>query len=396
MPMEKEIYLDHASTTYVDPVVKEAMDRYMTKDFGNPSSLNTLGLHAKEAIDNARESVAMVLNCSPSEIIFTGSGTESNNLAIQGVAKALKGKGRHIITSKIEHSSVLNVCKALEEEGFEVAYIDVDRNGLVNCEKLEKAIRPDTILISIMYANNEIGAVQPVSDIGKIARKHNVYFHTDACQAAGAFELDVDKLGVDLLTVNGGKIYGPKGVGALYIRQGVKIKPIIHGGGQEKGLRSGTENVPGIVGFAKALELAEKFRPDETKRLSALRDKLVADILKKIPKSFLNGHPTKRLPNNVNVTILDVEGESLVLHLNECGVYVSTKSACSSKKLETSHVLKALGLPSEAAHCSIRLTLGKKTTEEDIDSAVEALVKTVGELRKISPVRLKPSQIFAK
>jgi cysteine desulfurase len=385
-----ETYLDHAAATYVDERVKKEMDKYCLKEYGNPGSFNTVGLRAKEAVDKAREKVAGIIGAEPKEIIFTGSGTESINLAIKGVARALKksGKGKHIITSTIEHHAVLDTCKYLEEEeGFEVTYVGVDRQGLVNPNDVESAIKEDTILISIMYANNEIGTIEPIEEIGAIARKRNVIFHTDACQA-GMLDLDVRKLNADLMTLNGSKIYGPKGTGMLYVKKGTPIKPIIHGGGQEFGLRSGTENVPGIVGFAKALEIAQHERKREAKRLTKLRDALIKGLMK-IPKVMLNGHPTKRLPNNVNVSILDIEGESLLLNLNEHGICASSGSACTSKSLKPSHVILALGVPAEIAHGSLRFTLGKRTTRRDIDKVVKVLPRIVERLRELSPVTIE-------
>jgi cysteine desulfurase len=383
------IYLDNAATTYMDPRVRKEMEKYFEKEFGNPNSFHEMGLRARKAVEKSREKVAKILNARPEEIVFTGSGTESINLAIKGVARANRDKGKHIITSKIEHHAVLDTCGYLEKyEGFKVTYLDVDKYGLVNPKDLEKSIRKDTILITIMYANNEIGTIQPIGEIGKIARKRNIYFHTDACQAGGYLDINVKKLNVDLLTLNGSKIYGPKGTGILYIRSGTRIHPIIHGGGQEFGLRSGTENVPGIVGFAKALEIAQRERRKESKRLIKLRDKLIKGITTKIPKSFLNGHPTKRLPNNVNVSILDIEGEALLLYLNRNGIYASTGSACTSKSLDPSHVITAIGLPYEAAHGSIRFSLGRKTKEKDIDRVLDVLPRIVEKLRSMSPVRL--------
>ena len=370
------------------------MDKYYSQIFGNPSSFNDIGLDAKTALDSARQKVANILNAEPKEIIFTGGGTESINLAIKGVARALKEKGKHIITSKIEHHAVLETCGYLEKkEGFEITYLDVDRYGVVKLEDLKKAIRKDTILISIMYANNEIGTIQPIEEIGKIAKENEIYFHTDACQVGCYLILDVKKLNVDLMTLNGSKIYGPKGVGVLYIRKGTEIEPIIHGGGQEFGLRSGTENIPGIIGFTKALELAQEDREKESKRLVKLRDKLVKGLLDIIPKTFLNGHPVNRLPNNVNVSILDIEGEAMLLYLNEHGIYASTGSACSSTSLEPSHVILAIGLPYEAAHGSLRFTLGRKTSEEDINYVLKKLPKIVEDLRQISPLNLKMEEI---
>ena len=390
----RKVYLDHSATTYVDKRVKEEMDKYYSQIFGNPSSFNDIGLDAKTALDSARQKVANILNAEPKEIIFTGGGTESINLAIKGVARALKEKGKHIITSKIEHHAVLETCGYLEKkEGFEITYLDVDRYGVVKLEDLKKAIRKDTILISIMYANNEIGTIQPIEEIGKIAKENEIYFHTDACQVGCYLILDVKKLNVDLMTLNGSKIYGPKGVGVLYIRKGTEIEPIIHGGGQEFGLRSGTENIPGIIGFTKALELAQEDREKESKRLVKLRDKLVKGLLDIIPKTFLNGHPVNRLPNNVNVSILDIEGEAMLLYLNEHGIYASTGSACSSTSLEPSHVILAIGLPYEAAHGSLRFTLGRATTEEDINYVLKKLPKIVDDLRQISPLNLNMEEI---
>ncbi len=393
----KEIYLDHAATTFVDPRVRTAMGKYWQEDFGNPSSFHAAGLRALQALNNARETIAKVMNCAPEEIIFTGSGTESINLAIKGVFRANKNKGKHIITSATEHHAVLETCKYLEkQEGAEITIIPVDNNGQVSPEVLEKAIRKDTILVSIMYANNEIGTINRIKDLAGIAKKHNVFFHTDACQAGGTLELDLKQLGVDLLTINGSKVYGPKGVGALYVRRGVQIQPIIHGGGQEFGMRAGTESIPLIVGLATALKLAHEECEKESARLTALRDKLIKGILAKVPKTFLNGHPTERLPNNANITFVDIEGEALLLYLNEHGIYASTGSACNSKSLEPSHVILSLGLPYEASHGSIRFSIGKYTTEEDIDKVIEVLPGIVQQLRNISPVNLKMEEFLPK
>ncbi|EKD63454.1 MAG: hypothetical protein ACD_51C00278G0007 [uncultured bacterium] len=383
---KRSIYLDHAATTPVDPVVKKAMDPFFTEEFGNPSAFYEIGLRAQESLEDARARIAKILGCVPNEVIFTGSGTESDNLAILGVARA-KGKG-HIITSAIEHHAVSDTIEHLKEEGFTVTVLPVDKYGLVDPRVLEKEIKTETILVSVMYANNEIGTVEPIKELASICRKKGVLFHTDACQAGGALPINVKKLGVDLMTINGSKIYGPKGVGCLYIRSGIKLEPIVYGGGQERGLRSGTENVPGIIGFAKALELAQKNCTSENKRLIKLRDKLIKGLTTKIPKCFLNGHPTKRLPNNVNITILDIEGESIILFLNELGVYASTGSACTSKSLDPSHVITAIGLPYEAAHGSIRFTLGHSTKESDIDFVLEIMPKITSILRKISPLNL--------
>lgn len=387
----KNIYLDHAATTYLIPPVVKAMQPYFEKFYANPSSLHSPGLQVKTAVNSARQTIAGILNAQPTEIIFTGGGTESINLAIKGVALH-KSKG-HIITSKIEHPAVLSTCNYLEKKGFSVTYLDVDKYGSISLSELEKSICSDTILISIMYANNEIGTIEPIAEIGKIARKHNILFHTDACQAAGASELDVKKLEADLMTINGSKIYGPKGVGILYKRTNVPLEPLLHGGGQEFGIRSGTENVAGIIGFAKALELAQKEKNKENERLAKLRDYFITKILKAIPKSFLNGHPTRRLPNNANISFLDVEGESVLLYLNEYGIYVSTGSACSSNKLEISHVLNAIGLNHDAAHGSIRFTLGKRTTKAELDYVIKVLPGIISSLRKISPIHLELNEI---
>ncbi len=387
--MLKKIYLDHAATTPLDPQVLKAMLPYLKEKYGNPSSLYQKGIESKEAVNEARKKVAKVLGGHKEEIIFTGSGTESDNLALRGTTRAYKKKGNHIITSQIEHHAVLNTAKALEKEGYEVTYLKVDKEGLVSLEDLEKAIKKETILVSIMYANNEIGTIEPIAEIGKMTKEKGIIFHTDACQAAGALPLDVHRLKVDLLTLNGSKIYGPKGTGVLYIRRGVKIDPIITGGSQERNLRAGTENVAGIVGLAKALEIAETKRKIESKRLIKLRDYLIKGILTKIPRVILNGSQDKRLPNNINVSILDVEGESLILYLDKYGIQTSTGSACTSVNLEPSHVLLALGLPYEYAHGSLRLTLGKNTAKKDLDYVLKVLPQIVKKLREISPVKLE-------
>lgn len=406
----REVYLDHAATTYLDQRVKEAMEPYWGTEFGNPSSLYRAGRKAKEALDNARQTVARFLNCRPEEIIFTGGGTEAINLAIFGIAhfysNILKNVGMsrgHLVTSKIEHHAVLHSMQALGKEGFDVTYLDVDEYGMVKPEDVKKALRPDTILVSIMYANNEIGTIEPIAEIGKIVRQVReerkasnnqtpIFFHTDACQAAGALDINVEKLGVDLLAINGSKIYGPKGVGCLYVRRGVRLQPLIYGGGQENNLRSGTENVPGIAGLAKALELAQAEREKENARLSELRDYLIQRILKEIPKTVLNGHAADRLPNNVNISVLDIEGEAMILYLDAKGIYISTGSACTSTTLDPSHVILALGRPYEYAHGSLRFTLGRRTTKEDLDYVMEVLPAVVEKLRVISPVRMEVGQ----
>ena len=384
----KEIYFDNAATTKTREEVVSEMKKYFDDEYGNPSSFHYKGLRAKDAVDSARERVASVLGCKSGEIIFTGSGTESINLALKGVAFANRKKGRHIITTKIEHPAVLNSCKWLEKEGFEVSYAAVDSEGIVKIDELKKMIRKDTILISVIYANNEIGVLQNISEIGKICGERGILFHSDGCQAAGMLDLNVSQLGVDLLTLNGSKIYGPKGVGILYVRDGVKVEPLVHGGGQEKGMRGGTENVPAIMGFALALELAQKEKAGENRRLTELRDYFIFELLK-IGKTRLNGNRTRRLPNNINVSFLDIEGESILLQLGEKGIFASTGSACSSHSLEPSHVLLALGLPHEVAHGSIRFSLGKETTKEEIDYVLDEVPKIVSELRKISPIKIE-------
>lgn len=379
------IYLDGAATTAVREEVLAVMEPYFSKKYGNPSSMHQLGLEASTAVFESREKIAKILNCyNTNEVIFTSGGTESVNLAIKGIA-FFKKKG-HIITQKTEHHAVLNTCKWLETQGFKVTYLDVDRFGLVNPKDIESAIRKDTILVSIMYANNEIGTIQPIREIAEICREKNVLFHTDACQAAGYLDIDTAKLGVDLMTINGSKICGPKGVGLLFVRKSVLIEPILHGGGQEFGLRSGTENVSAIVGLAKALELAQKEKHQEIKKLVNLRDKLISELLK-IPNSQLNGHPVKRLPNNVNISFYGIEGESVLLMLNEKGIFASTGSACSTKSLEPSHVLLAIGLPHTWAHGSIRFSLGRTTSEKDIGCVLQVFPEIIKNLRGMSPVK---------
>lgn len=392
----KRIYLDHAATTYLDSQVVKVMEPYWQKKFGNPSSLHLEGRIAKEAIEKSRKKVAEILNAKPSEIYFVGSGTESDNLAIQGVARANRDRGNHLVTTKIEHHAVLYTFENLEKEGFKVTYLPVDKYGLVSPDSVLKSLTPYTTLISIMYANNEIGTIEPIEEISKTIKffrsKSSIntplFFHTDACQAAGYLDLDVQKLGVDLLTLNGSKIYGPKGIGVLYVKSGVRINPIIYGGGQEKGLRPGTENVANIIGFAKALELVTKNKAKEVKRLTFLRNYLIKGLTSKIPNIILNGHSQKRLPNNVNISVIGVEGESLILQLGKYGIAASTGSACTSGSLEPSHVLLALGLPYEACHGSLRLTLGKKTTKKDIDYVLTVLPKIIKKLRAISPLKI--------
>ena len=377
------VYLDHAATTPVDEEVLEAMQDFFSKKFGNASSLHSWGREAREALEESREKVAKLINADANEIIFTGSGTESDNLAIKGIA--YKHRKGHVITSKIEHPAVLETCKYLEKKGFDVTYLPVDKYGLVDPKQVEEAIRDDTILISIMHANNEIGTIEPIEEIGKIAKKHGIPFHTDAVQSVGKIEVDVKKLNVDLLSMSSHKIYGPKGVGALFIKHGIKIEPILHGGGHEYGLRSSTENIAGIVGFAKACELAKKRLHEDAEKMKKLRDKIIKETLK-IEESYLTGHPEKRLPNNASFYFKGIEGESLVLMLDAKGIATSTGSACSSKKLQASHVLLAIGIKPEDAHGSLRVTLGRENSEEEIDYFLEVLPQVVEELRKISPL----------
>ncbi|MFQ5531545.1 MAG: cysteine desulfurase NifS [Candidatus Nanoarchaeia archaeon] len=394
--MEK-IYFDNAATTQMDPRVFEAMKPYFYVHYGNPGSMHSMGLEAKDALDTAREKVAGILGCDPMEVIFTGSGTESINMAVKGVAHALKDKGNHIITEKTEHHAVLETYEFLEKEGYEVTYLDVDQYGRIKVEDVKKAITDKTILVSIMYANNEIGTVQPVKEIAQICKDAGVYFHTDACQAAGYLDINVKSFpGLQLMSINGSKLYGPKGVGILYVKNGTKITPLIHGGGQENRLRSGTENIPYIIGIAKALEIAHEEKHEEVRRLKALQKKLTHGILDTIPKSFLNGHPIERLPNNVNISILDVEGEAVLLYLDQYGICASTGSACTSKTLDPSHVVLATGLPYEAAHGSIRFTLGRYTTEEGVDKLLKFLPGIIKTLRDLSPVNLNMKDIDLK
>jgi cysteine desulfurase len=381
----KRIYLDYAATTPVRPEVVQAMSPYLTEAFGNPSSVHSYGQEARVAVSEARQRVAALLNAGDEEIFFTGGGTESDNLAIKGVALASESKGNHIISSAIEHHAVMETCHFLAKRGFEITYLPVDRYGLVDPDDVQKAITDKTILISVMMANNEIGTIEPIAEIGRIARQAGVYLHTDAVQAVGHIPLDVNILKVDLLAMSAHKLYGPKGVGALYIRKGVKVVPLLHGGGQEKGRRSGTENIPGIVGLGIAAELAGREMDEEAERLTELREKLISGILE-IPDSILNGHPTNRLPNNVNVGVKYVEGESMLLNLDLEGICASTGSACSSASLEASHVLLAIGVPQEQAHGSLRFSLGRWTTEQEIDRVLEVLPGIVTRLRNMSPL----------
>lgn len=386
----RNVYMDHAATTPVDSRVVEAMLPYFSEKYGNPSSLYTLAQESKKAIDESREKVANLINAVPDEVIFTSGGTESDNLALKGIAFANKKKGNHIITSSIEHHAVLNPCEWLEGQGFEVTHLSVDKYGFISLEELERAIRKDTILISIMHANNEIGTIEPIEEIGKVASEREIYFHTDAVQSVGKIPVEVREMNIDLLSISSHKIYGPKGVGALYIREGVKIDPLLHGGGHESWLRSGTENIPGIVGFSKAVEIAKKEMKSERARLTSFRDKLIKGLLG-IEDSRLNGHPEKRLPNNANFCFKFIDGESLVLGLEDKGIQASTGSACSSKSLESSHVLTAIGLPPVEARGSLRLTLGRYNKDEDMGYVVKTVPAVVERLRKISPLAGKGS-----
>lgn len=379
----KNIYMDYAATTPVAPEVMKAMKPFFSKKFGNASTLYALGQEARAALEEARKIAAGIINANAEEITFTSGGTESDNFAIKGLAFSHPDK-RHIIISKIEHHAILDTCHWLQKQGYEITYLDVDKHGLVNPKDVEKALREDTLLVSIMHANNEIGTIEPIEKIGHICRSKNVYFHIDAVQTVGKLPINVRKMKIDLLSASSHKIYGPKGVGFLFVRSGIKIHPLIHGGGQERTMRSGTENVSGIVGFGAALRLAKKNMKKEIRRETKLRDKLIKEILK-IPKSHLNGHPTKRLPFNTNFWFEGVEGEALVMMLDEKGISASTGSACSSGSLEASHVLMAIGLTEEQAHGSLRLTIGNSTKEKDIKYVVKSVKAIVGKLRLMSP-----------
>jgi cysteine desulfurase len=389
MGAQRTIYLDHSATTFVKPEVLEAMIPYFTEHFGNPSSLYGIARHSKKAIDTARMQTAKALGADPDEIYFTSGGSESDNWAIKGVALANRKRGNHIITTQIEHHAVLHTCQYLEKEGFKITYLPVDRYGLVDPGDLEKAITAKTILISVMYANNEIGTTEPVAELGAVARKHKVYFHTDAVQAIGNIPIDVQSQNIDLLSLSAHKFYGPKGIGALYIKKGVRIDNLIHGGGQERKRRAGTENIAGIVGLGKAIELATADIPGHNARIKAMRDRLIRGVLDKIPNSLLNGHPEKRLPGNFNASFEFIEGESMLLLLDDEGVCASTGSACTSGSLEPSHVLLATGLPVEISHGSLRLTLGDANTEADVDFLLEVLPRIVKKLRDMSPLYKK-------
>ncbi len=390
------MYLDHAATTPLHPAVREAMLPYLGEKFGNPSSFHGVGKSVKDDVDEARERIARVLNVRADEVLFTSGGTESDNLAILGFARMNQVQGKHLITTKIEHHAVLESMMHLQKkEGFEVTYLEPDREGLVRVEQVQEALREDTILVSIMYANNEIGTIEPIAQIGNMIQKWReehkrpvLKFHTDACQAPEYLDLDVEKLHVDMLTLNGSKMYGPKGIGLLYVKRGIKLEPLQYGGSQERVIRPGTENVAGIIGIATALELAQTDRENESLRLLPLRNRLIEGIQSSITKTRLNGHATTRLPNNVNISIMDIEGEALILYLDAQGVFASTGSACTSASLDPSHVILALGMPYEVAHGSIRFTLGRSTTQEDIEYVIQILPPLVEKLRSISPVRV--------
>lgn len=384
--MNKTVYMDYAATTYTKPEVLEDMIPYFTEFYGNPSSIYSISRETKKAIDKARNRIAKAINADPAEIYFTGGGSEADNWAIKGIAIANKNKGNHIITTKIEHHAVLHTCEYLEKQGFEVTYLDVDEEGSIRLEELKNAIKPSTILVTIMTANNEIGTVQPIKEIGAICKERKVFFHTDAVQAIGHIDMDVKNMDIDALSLSGHKIYGPKGVGVLYLRKGIKIHNLVHGGAQERNRRAGTENVAGIVGLGKAIELAMENLTEEKERLTYLRDKLIKGLLE-IPYSKLNGSVgDKRLPGNVNISFEFIEGESVLLMLDAKGICASSGSACTSGSLDPSHVLLAIGLPHEVAHGSLRLTMGAKTTEEEVDYVIETVPAIVQRLRDMSPL----------
>lgn len=384
--MNKVIYLDNAATTKVHKEVVDAMLPYFTESYGNPASLYSFSADAAKAVAIARDSIQELINAKDGEIFFTAGGTESDNWAIKAVAEAYESKGKHIITTKIEHHAVLHTCEYLEKKGYEVTYVDVDEFGTIKLNELEAAIRPDTILISVMMANNEIGTIQPIEEVGKIARKHGILFHTDAVQAFGHIEIDVEKMNIDLLSASAHKINGPKGVGFLYMRKGSKLRSFIHGGAQEAGKRAGTHNVPGIAGFGKAVQLAKETLNKRAEYEEKLRDYLIERVLTEIPYSRLNGERSKRLPNNANFCFRFIEGESMLIMLDQKGICASSGSACTSGALDPSHVLLAIGLPHEIAHGSLRLTLSEDTTKEEIDYTVDELKKIVERLRSMSPL----------
>jgi cysteine desulfurase len=382
----RRVYIDNAATTQVDPEVIKAIIPYMEERYGNASSIHSFGREAYDGMEKARKQVAELLDASPKEILFTSGGTESDNTAIKGVAQKQRDKGRHIITSSIEHPAVLETCQSLESQGFKVTYLPVDKEGVVNLESLKNSMTEETILITIMHANNEIGTIEPIQEIGQLAHDRGILFHTDAVQTTGKIPIDLGKVDVDLLSISAHKFYGPKGVGALFKREGTSIEPIMSGGGHERGLRSGTENVAGIVGMGKAAELAKSRMADDFSSLTGMRDRIIKRVLSEIEESYLNGHPTNRLPNNAHFRFSGIEGESLLLSLDEKGIAASTGSACSSKKLMPSHVLMAIGLDEVQAHGSLRLTLGRKNTRDDVEFVCDTLVGVVKRLREISPL----------
>ena len=384
--MKKLIYLDNAATTKTSEEVVAAMLPYFTEYYGNPSSVYEFASESKKAVSNARRTIAETLGAQENEIYFTAGGSEADNWALKATAEAYQSKGKHIITTKIEHHAILHTAEYLEKRGFEITYSGVDENGVVKVDELEKAIRPDTILISVMFANNEIGTIQPIKEIGEIAKKHGVLFHTDAVQAYGQLPINVDELHIDMLSSSGHKLNGPKGIGFLYIRKGVKIRSFVHGGAQERKRRAGTENVPGIVGYGKAAEIAAKTMKERTAKEIELRDHLIDRVLAEVPYTRLNGHRTNRLPNNANFSFQFVEGESLLILLDNNGICASSGSACTSGSLDPSHVLLAIGLPHEIAHGSLRLTLSAETTMEDIDFVVDCIKQIIERLRSMSPL----------
>ena len=384
--MERLIYLDNAATTRVYPEVVEAMNPYFTEYYGNPSAFYSFSNTAGKAVAEARENIAKLIGAKPEDIYFTGGGSESDNWALKATAEAYGKKGKHIITSSIEHHAILHTCQWLEKNGFEVTYVGVDADGVIKLDELEAAIRPDTILISVMAANNEIGTIQPLKEIGEIAHKHGVLFHTDAVQAFAHIPINVDEMNIDMLSASGHKIGGPKGIGVMYIRKGVKILSFIHGGAQERRRRAGTHNVPGIVGMGKAVEIAAETMEEKSQSIIELRDYLIEQVLEKVPHSRLNGHKTNRLPNNANFCFRFIEGEGMLILLDQAGICGSSGSACTSGSLDPSHVLLAIGLPHEIAHGSLRLTLSEETTKEDIDYTVDKLTEIIARLRSMSPL----------
>jgi cysteine desulfurase len=381
-----KIYFDNAATTPVRPEVLEAMLPHLTERYGNPSSIYEIARASKKAVDEARSRTAHALGADVGEVFFTGSGTEADNWAIKGVAESSRAKGSHIITSAIEHHAVLHTCQYLEKHGYEVTYLPVDSDGLVSAEQLKAALRPETILVSIMYANNEIGSIQPIAELAEVTKRHGALFHTDAVQAVGHVPLDVHALGIDLLSLSAHKIYGPKGTGALYVKKGVKLAPLLHGGAQERGRRAGTENVAGIVGLGKAMELVTSELAEESARLRALRERIIDGVLSAVPYTRLNGHREQRLPGNINISFEFIEGESLLLLLDMKGIFASSGSACTSGSLDPSHVLRAIGLPHEKAHGSLRLSLGRCNTDAEADYFLAELPPIVNRLREMSPL----------